>query len=204
MDYQNQQIRLLKQVALSYAFFFTGKAISARMEKLQGGDDDGAELPETHAISSGLKALCTFEGAQGLEECRKCCGGHGVLMIGGVASNALDYVTYNTAEGYRIVLELQSARYLIKALRDAKAGQPVPGLCEYLSQAAAPGFDLLAATTCSAPADPAAFKDLSLLSALLRSAHCQLCWRQEHAMTNFSSQVACLMMRLGMPLQWIW
>jgi hypothetical protein len=33
-----------------------------------------------HASSAGLKALCTFSAAQGLEDCRKCCGGHGVKI----------------------------------------------------------------------------------------------------------------------------
>ena len=34
-------------------------------------------------LYSGLKALCTFEAAAGLEECRKCLGGHGGMMING-------------------------------------------------------------------------------------------------------------------------
>lgn len=67
-----------------------------------------------HATSAGLKALCTFTTADGLEECRKCCGGHGVLLASGLAQMTIDYVTYCTAEGDRIILELQCARYLIK------------------------------------------------------------------------------------------
>ena len=171
MDYQNQQYRLLKQLSLAYAFLFTGKAVQERMIALQESlakDASAADdLPELHAISSGLKALCTFEGAQGLEDCRKCCGGHGVLMIGGVAQNALDYVTYNTAEGDRIVLELQSARYLLKALREAGAGKSVSGLCEYVVSAVAPGFDLATELHCSADS-VAAFQDLDLLLRIFR------------------------------------
>jgi len=89
IEYQNQQYRLFKQLALAFAMVWTGKSVSEKfkrvMEALQGADADSSELPEMHAISSGLKALCTFEGAQGMEECRKLCGGHGVLLVSGVA-----------------------------------------------------------------------------------------------------------------------
>jgi acyl-CoA oxidase len=77
---------------------------------MDGGEEAAAglqALPEMHATSAGLKvhpslvvspiqrvnqimfavwhvcvlqALCTFVAAEGLEECRKCCGGHGVLL----------------------------------------------------------------------------------------------------------------------------
>ena len=122
MDYQTQQYRLLKQLSLAYAFCFTGKSILHQMAALQEEleQEEGpsaSHIAELHAVSSGLKALCTFEGAAGLEECRKCCGGHGVLMMSGVAQMALDYVTYNTAEGDRIVLELQSARSVTPSAR---------------------------------------------------------------------------------------
>lgn len=86
-----------------------------------------------HASSAGLKALCTFTAAEGLEECRKCCGGHGVLLYSGIAQLTIDYVTYCTAEGDRIILELQSARYLIKSYHQAKQNLPLSGVCEYLS-----------------------------------------------------------------------
>jgi len=165
MDYTNQRYRLLKQLSTAYAFVFAGKGISSAMNNLDdGGGDDLAEL---HAISSGMKALCTFEGAQGLEDCRKCCGGHGVLLIGGIASEATNYVTYNTAEGDRIVLELQSARFLLRGLRDARAGSTVKGLCEYLNVAASADFNLSRELACSATT-PEAFQDLDVLQRLFR------------------------------------
>jgi acyl-CoA oxidase len=55
-------------------------------------------MKEMHASSSGLKALCTLEASQGLEDCRKCCGGHGVLLSSGIASLTQDYTTLCTAE----------------------------------------------------------------------------------------------------------
>jgi len=109
------------------------------MADLQDGQTK--ELPEMHATSAGLKALCTFEGAAGLEECRKCCGGHGVLLASGVSQMALDYTTYCTAEGDRIILELQSARYLMKMTEEARKGIEIFGMASYLNQISKSGKD---------------------------------------------------------------
>jgi hypothetical protein len=38
-------------------------------------------LPEIAASSAGLKAFCTFLTSQGIEDCRKCCGGNGYVII---------------------------------------------------------------------------------------------------------------------------
>ena len=86
-----------------------------------------------HASSSGLKALCTFTTAEGLEDCRKSCGGHGVLLSSGIAQLTIDYVTYCTAEGDRIILELQCARFLIKSYEKALNSEPLSEICNYLN-----------------------------------------------------------------------
>ena len=46
------------------------------------------DLAVVHATSAGLKALVCGLTADGLEDCRKCCGGHGVLLASGVAHMA--------------------------------------------------------------------------------------------------------------------
>jgi acyl-CoA oxidase len=149
---------------------WTGKQVAARFRRVMealSGSEDVSELPEMHAVSSGLKALTTFEGAAGLEECRKCCGGHGVLMVSGVAQMALDYTTYVTAEGDRIILELQSARYLIKQLEQARASKAVSGLCAYLAPCKDRAFDPSAEVTCRVSHEQG-FLDLDLLLRLFR------------------------------------
>lgn len=143
LDYQNQQLRLFRQLAAAYTMLFTGKNMSARLEAAMGGgataiggggdDVDPEDLSEMVAMSAGLKAVCTMATADGLEECRKCCGGHGVLLSGGVAALARDYLPMVTAEGDRIVLELTSAKYLMKALAAARAGGRLAKSCEYLA-----------------------------------------------------------------------
>ncbi len=147
LDYQVQLYRIAKQVGVAYALVFMGTWMSAKLEKitaaLDGGTDaDLSALPEMHATSAGLKALCTFSAADGLEECRKCCGGHGVMLASGVAQFAMDYVTYCTAEGDRIILELQSARYLMKSLRAAKENGELAGACKYLEPLRNAGYNI--------------------------------------------------------------
>uniref|UniRef100_A0A7S2RBW8 Acyl-coenzyme A oxidase n=1 Tax=Mucochytrium quahogii TaxID=96639 RepID=A0A7S2RBW8_9STRA len=167
IDYKNQQYRLFKQLCLAFAFIFTGKSIGEKFNKVMqdiSSGGDASDLPEMHGTSAGLKALCTYEGAAGLEECRKLCGGHGVLMASGLGTMALDYVTYNTAEGDMIILELQAARFLFKCIDQAKnKGSKVEGLTEYLNDyASEPQL------SCDAQS-PADFKDLGLLQRLFRA-----------------------------------
>ena len=42
---------------------------------------DFSKLPELHALSSGLKALCTDITAGKIEECRRTCGGEALLLL---------------------------------------------------------------------------------------------------------------------------
>ena len=171
IDYANQSYRVMKQLALAYAFLWTGKIVAARFRRVMEAmneNSDTSELAEMHAISSGLKALTTFEGAAGLEECRKCCGGHGVLLYSGVSQMALDYTTYVTAEGDRIILELQSARYLIRQLDNARSGKPLSGLCKYLAPCKDRAYDPAVELRCHVSTVDG-FKDPALLLRLFRA-----------------------------------
>ncbi len=47
--------------------------------------DLGDEIVEVHATSAGLKGLCTYLAAVGIEDLRKSCGGHGYLLNSGIA-----------------------------------------------------------------------------------------------------------------------
>lgn len=173
IEYQVQQYRVLKQLAKSYAFLMTGKFMVVRLTQVMkdiNENDDASELPAIHAMSAGLKALTTLEVADGMEDCRKCCGGHGVLLSGGIAEMARDYTTYVTAEGDMVILHLQTARYLMKALKNAKEGEPVPSVCDYLARMKDASFDpssLLRVNASSVSSET--FKDLGLLTALFRA-----------------------------------
>jgi len=77
LDYRIQQYRLLPLLAAAYALQFTGKYMYEVYEQLQKGLSSGdlSALPEVHATSSGLKSLTTRIASDGIEECRKACGG---------------------------------------------------------------------------------------------------------------------------------
>eukprot|EP00755_Sulcionema_specki_P023178 Sspe_Gene.78272::Locus_48968_Transcript_2_2_Confidence_0.667_Length_2564::g.78272::m.78272/K00232/E1.3.3.6, ACOX1, ACOX3; acyl-CoA oxidase len=162
IDYQVQSYRLLKQVAMSYAIQFAAKWIMMRFNQLAKGlwklpmeddddekeqpaapEDEGADLPEIHASSAGLKGLCCRLAADGMEDCRKCCGGHGYLLASGIAATWSDYVWQATAEGDMVVMLLQTARFLLKSLDAARNGERLSGIMEYLEPFRQAGYDPL-------------------------------------------------------------
>ena len=63
-----------------------------------------------HSQSSGLKALCTDIEMEGIEICRRSCGGHGFLLASGLCDLYTDQVAGITVEGENTVLYLQVAR----------------------------------------------------------------------------------------------
>jgi len=131
----------------------------------QGGlQIDTTELPEIAATSAGLKGLCTFLASQGIEDCRKCCGGNGYLLSSGVAALAADYLWQTTAEGDWIILMLQTARFLIKTLHEAKKGAKLSFTCDYLSPFKNPKFNVKTA----APPPAKSKSDFLNLDYLLR------------------------------------
>ena len=78
LDYRMQQYRLLPLMAAAYGLQFTGRYMLQVFEEMQKGmaSGDMSALPEVHATSSGLKSLTTRIAADGIEECRKACGGY--------------------------------------------------------------------------------------------------------------------------------
>lgn len=172
LDYQVQAFRVLRQVALAYAIAFTGKWMNSTFRslvaKLMTGDANaGADLPEVHASSAGLKALCCMMVSDGMEDLRKCCGGHGYLLSAGIGPHWADWVWQVTAEGDPVVMHLQTARYLMKQAEAARRGDKVGGLCEYLSALRDPSFDATAGLPSAATAEEVG--RLDTLRALFRA-----------------------------------
>jgi acyl-CoA oxidase len=97
INYTMVQIRLLPLLAATFALHFTGKAMmnlyqenQKRMSEADGNREQsnrgaGPEeihsgsdiLADLHATSCGLKSLSSSIAAEGLEVCRRACGGHG-------------------------------------------------------------------------------------------------------------------------------
>jgi acyl-CoA oxidase len=94
---------------------------------------DFTTLPEIHATSAGLKAFCTTLVSEGIEDCRKCCGGHGYSKASGFSNLYTDFTPSQTYEGDNTVLYLQTARFLAKCCIEAQMGNEIPDTVAYLN-----------------------------------------------------------------------
>ena len=94
LDYQSVAGTLLPLLASAYALRFTGKVMMDMYTDFEKHRDKGdfSVLPELHAVSSGLKALCTWMTSEGIEKCRLLCGGHGYSRLSGLPDLFSSYV----------------------------------------------------------------------------------------------------------------
>lgn len=145
LNYTMVQIRLLTLLAATYALHFTGKAMMqlyrSNQAKMHGnpntGDGNGRPergagpeetqsasdlLADLHATSCGLKSLASSTAAEGLEVCRRACGGHGYSSFSGIGPFYADYLPTPTWEGDNYMLTQQVARYLLKSARAVLKG----------------------------------------------------------------------------------
>lgn len=104
LNYKMVQIRLLPLLAATFALHFTGKAMlqlyeqnQAKMKSRDLGSHEAQRGPgpeethsgsdllaDLHATSCGLKSLASTIAADGLEVCRRACGGHGYSSFSGI------------------------------------------------------------------------------------------------------------------------
>lgn len=147
LNYKMVQIRLLTLMSATFALHFTGKSMmalyqqnQAKMQQTAGKvkPDEGAGrgagpeethsgsdlLADLHATSCGLKSLASSIAAEGLEVCRRACGGHGYSSFSGIGPYYADYLPTTTWEGDNYMLTQQVARYLLKSARSVKAKEP--------------------------------------------------------------------------------
>ncbi|KAF1987998.1 acyl-CoA oxidase [Aulographum hederae CBS 113979] len=168
LNYTMVQIRLLPLLAATFALHFTGKSMmdlynenKKRMgEKATAGDAKRGPGPEEinagsdlladlHATSCGLKSLASITAAEGLEVCRRACGGHGYSSFSGIGPWYADYLPTVSWEGDSYMLTQQVARYLLKSARSVLKGEKPTNdttqiLSTYLSRAdMGAAFDVL-------------------------------------------------------------
>ena len=102
LDYTIHQHRLLPLLAQAYAMHFTSVEMSKlydvlmeQLNRLKPGDEDMdaviETLKETHATSAGLKAFCTWNCLNTIEQCRQSLGGHGYSSYTGLAQMYNDF-----------------------------------------------------------------------------------------------------------------
>lgn len=122
LNYKMVQVRLLPLLASMYALHFTGRGMlnlyeenQSRMKSDAGPDalKAGASLlADLHATSCGLKALASTTAGEGLEVCRRACGGHGYSSYSGIGTFYADYLPTLTWEGDNYMLTQQVAQYV--------------------------------------------------------------------------------------------
>jgi acyl-CoA oxidase len=131
LNYKMVQVRLLPLLASMYGLHFTGRGMmklyqenQSRMNgATQPGQDTRSPGPEAlragadlladlHATSCGLKALASTTAGEGLEVCRRACGGHGYSSYSGIGPWYSDYLPTLTWEGDNYMLTQQVARYV--------------------------------------------------------------------------------------------
>lgn len=129
LDYKQQQHRILPLLAASYCFFFAGKKVLERLQKIENqlisgvGTVTKTQVADIHASTSSLKSFTTTIAADGIEECRKACGGHGFLQCSGLPELFTSYLQNPTVEGDNQMLPQQVAKVLLKLLQAVKDGQ---------------------------------------------------------------------------------
>lgn len=157
IDYTMVQHRLLPLLAATYALHFTGRAMLRLYNENQkrmanpssAKSSDSDILPDLHATSCALKAFSSTVAAEGLEVCRRACGGHGYSAFSGIGSWYADYLPTVTWEGDNYMLTQQVARYLLKSARGVLAGKPASNdisrvLAEFIArQDIGAAFDIL-------------------------------------------------------------
>lgn len=150
LDYDNVQQTLVPLCAKVYALKFMGKKMMAMYEDFDAARDKGdfSALPELHALSSGLKALCTDVAANGIEACRRTCGGHGYSLLSGLPTLLTSYVQNVTWEGDNNVMYLQTARYLLKLLSEQGGGAITTGMDTAFSAAYLVTTSQLSSSSC--------------------------------------------------------
>ncbi|KAF3768130.1 acyl-coenzyme A oxidase 1 [Cryphonectria parasitica EP155] len=144
LNYSMVQYRLLPLLAATFALHFTGRNMITLYEENQkrlaagdapGGSDSqrrpgpeelnagGDLLADLHSTSCALKSYSSTIAAEGLEVCRRACGGHGYSSFSGIGSYYADYLPTVTWEGDNFMLSQQVARYLLKSARAVLTGK---------------------------------------------------------------------------------
>lgn len=160
LDYENQLFRVLRWTSTAYALKLVARWLLERRKQAERSDDPGDDLPELHASAAGLKGLGCVIAADGIEDLRRACGGHGYLMSSGIAPLEADFKGPNTtAEGDYVILLLQTARFLTGQVDAARQKKPLVGLTACLAPLADASFDPVRDGKPPPVTDPAALLD---------------------------------------------
>lgn len=125
LNYTMVQYRLLPQIANSYALFFATAALRKLYQRYDASDPpDERLLAALHVQSCAMKSYGTTISVEGLEVCRRACGGHGYSHYSGIGHLYAEMLPSVTYEGDNYMLTKQVARALLKTF----SSQPASGI----------------------------------------------------------------------------
>ncbi|EEP76256.1 predicted protein [Uncinocarpus reesii 1704] len=127
ISYRSQNFRLFTIISRAYAILFTAPTLEGLYASLRnvGETQDFGSLGYYHMLLAGLKAWNTQVAADGTEDARKCCGGHGYILTSGLPSIVAEAAAPATFEGENYVMYQQVGRYLLKCLKVLKVGRRI-------------------------------------------------------------------------------
>ncbi len=160
MTYKSQHARLLALMAQAFAIHFASKSCAIVYEATiaRQSRGDASLLPYNHATTAGLKAYATQIAADGAEDARRCCGGHGYSSLSGLPSIVSALLPMVTLEGENYVMYQQTARFLLKRAVDIRAGKAVDSEVAYLAE----GYFRQSRNPCAARGADFLFPDVQL------------------------------------------
>ena len=184
MSYKSQHSRLLALMSQAFALLFASRACEAVYKDVaeRQARDDHSMLPYGHATTAALKAYATQIAADGAEDARRCCGGHGYSMLSGIPSIVTALMPMVTLEGENYVMYLQTARYLLKRAIDIRAGKPIDSAVFYLEKA----FHQVTLGVCSAQG--LEFLDSAVQLSIFRHRAARLIFHSERVMRDSQTQ----------------
>lgn len=127
LSYSTAQRTLMPTLGMAIAFIHAGRWTDEIYQafKLEAERGDFTRLEELHLITCSLKAFMTGAVADGIEKCRRACGGHGYMLASGVSLHFVSYLPQVTYEGDFVILSIQAGRSLLKIVGN-KMGGNVP------------------------------------------------------------------------------
>lgn len=118
IKYSSVKERLVPLLAASYCYVLAGHSTMTLYNKMLSAlvqpPHDASLLAEVHLLTSGLKAVLSWNVVAGMEEARKALGGHGFSIYSGIGERFAKEVPGQTYEGDNYVLVQQTAKGLLK------------------------------------------------------------------------------------------
>ena len=146
LDYPVQSRKLAGAIATSLAMHAAGwqleklhahtkQALSAATEQPGGMKSALLTLKTLHNVSAALKAESTWSAYSAIDTCRQACGGVGYSSYSALPGIQADFAVLPTWEGDNTLMCMQTGGFILKSLKAASAGKPVPAVLSWLPAA---------------------------------------------------------------------